>query len=86
MTDGVAYWRRVLKPHAERGFTRGLIDDLEVTLFGPDDEEIHLARPSARWAQPRLPSLDGLDEDREATARGVRWLMKVGNERHEVSA
>ena len=46
-------------------------------------------RPQPGWipAWTLLPSLDGSDEDRdtEATTRGVRWLMQVGQERNELT-
>lgn len=58
--NGVDYWRARLRPHAEGGYTRGLLDDYEVTLYGPDGAEVHLERPGSNgWHRPSDRDLGG---------------------------
>jgi hypothetical protein len=53
-----------------------------------DGTEVRLPRPSAAWvaASLLLPPLDDDHEDRDPeAARGVKWLMKVGSDRMELT-
>jgi hypothetical protein len=79
MTDGVAYWRQVFAPLAQRGYTHGVLDDLEVVLVNEVDE-IHIPRPSAvGWSRADLvvSVLEGDDTDPDdPAARGVVYLMR----------
>ncbi len=88
-TNGLDYWRLTLRPYALAGYDRGVVDEVEVTLFAGDNgAEVHLPRPSAAWvaASSLLPPLDADHEDRDPEAtRGVRWLMKVGQDRMELT-
>jgi hypothetical protein len=88
VTPGRDYWLRVLSPYVRDGYHYGMLDDLEVVLVNEIGAEVHLPRPSAAWHLPLLPSLDGLDGDRdtEATTRGVKWLMQVDRDRMELTA
>lgn len=82
---GRDYWLTVLRPFARDGFRTGTVDDLEVVLLNEAGAEVHLPRPSAGWHVPVLPSLDHTaDADLEAS-RGLRYLMKVGSNRLELS-
>jgi hypothetical protein len=87
--SGLDYWRARPAPLARDGYLRGFVDDESVFLFHEvTGDEVQLPRPSASWHLPVLPSLDGLDQpdpDREESARGIRWLMKVGNDRLELT-
>lgn len=83
---GLGYWRQVLAPYARGGYRTGFVDDLEVTLVNEvDGSEVHLARPSAAWHLPLLPSLDGTEDGDPEATRGIRYLMKVGSDRMELT-
>jgi hypothetical protein len=88
-TPGLAYWRARLAPLVQRGFTRGLLDPLEVTLVNEvDGTEFRLPRPSAAWvaASLLLPPLDDdLDPD-DPVRRGIVYSMRApSGDRMELS-
>jgi hypothetical protein len=76
-TPGLAYWRPLLAPYARAGYTRGLLDPLEVVLVNEVDE-VHIPRPSG-WSRADLlvRELEGDDIDPDDPARrGVVYLMR----------
>jgi len=89
MSDGVAYWRQVFAPLAQRGYRRGVLDDLEVVLVNEVDE-IHIPRPSAfGWSRADLvvSVLEGDDVDPDDPARrGIVYSMRApSGDRMELS-
>ena len=76
----MGYWVRVLTPYAQRGFRKGVLDDLEVVLFSEAGHEVHLARPSASWARAdilvRELEQDDPDPD-DPVRRGIVYSMRA---------
>jgi hypothetical protein len=78
--NGVGYWVRVLSPYAQRGFRRGWLTDLEVTLVDEGGTEVRLARPSASWARADLivRELEQDDPDPDdPVRRGIVYSMRA---------
>ena len=86
---GRDFWVATLRPWAAAGYRHGTVDNEAVVLVNEaTGNEVLLPRPSAGWvaASLLLPPLDTDHEDRDPEAtRGVRWLMKVGQDRMELT-
>jgi hypothetical protein len=78
---GRDFWVVTLRPWAAAGYTRGLLDDLEVTLVNEiDGNEVHLPRPSASWSRAdflvRELEQDDPDPD-DPVRRGIVYSMRA---------